>query len=313
MELLVVIAIIGVLVALLLPAMQAARESARAATCKNHLKQIGIAVHMHLDAHHHFPTGGWGYRWTGDPDRGFDKQQPGGWVYSLLPYVEQENLHALGAGLPEPEKNAAAAKRISRPPLPLFTCPTRRPAIQYPAATFAYRNQMSNSDVPSYVTRGDYAINVGHDRQNTLLGGGPKSMVSAESYSWPDPEKFTGVSFVRSEVNISQVIDGMTKTFLVGEKYVMADCYDVDCDRSDWGHIFGGFSEDTFRMAGTRNPLHRDEQNVAQPTSFGSAHAQCHFVFCDGSVRAIDYQIDPSVYEAYGNRNDGEVIALSND
>src|SRR3977135_3561541 len=70
-ELLVVIAIIGILVALLLPAIQAAREGARRAQCKSNLKQLALGCLNHHDTQKHFPTGGWGYQWVGDPDRGF--------------------------------------------------------------------------------------------------------------------------------------------------------------------------------------------------------------------------------------------------
>ena len=76
-ELLVVIAIIGILVALLLPAIQAAREAARRATCVNQLKQIALAWQLHHDTHKFFPSGGWGYRYMADPDRGFGEKQPG--------------------------------------------------------------------------------------------------------------------------------------------------------------------------------------------------------------------------------------------
>ena len=108
-ELLVVIAIIGILVALLLPAVQSAREAARRVQCTNHLKQLGLAALNHESAIRHFPAGGWSYRWIGDPDRGTNWRQPGGQFYNMLPYMEQEVVYQLQSGQANgfPVRNAA--------------------------------------------------------------------------------------------------------------------------------------------------------------------------------------------------------------
>ena len=134
-ELLVVITIIGILMSLLLPAVQSARESARSVQCANNVKQLGLGAIQHLSVTGFFPSGGWGWSCAGDPDRGFGLKQPGGWLYSVLPFVDQKNLWSLGSGIPSDSQTTAKQSAMSKQlttPVALFYCPSRRSVALYP-------------------------------------------------------------------------------------------------------------------------------------------------------------------------------------
>ena len=113
------------------------------------------------ERHEAISTGGWGWAWTGDPNRGNDWRQPGGWIYNVLPYIEQRPLHDLGDGLGlATAAELAAATQCAVTPLAVLYCPTRRPAAVYPWSAqswFTFRPGNMNRPV-SGVARNDYAI-----------------------------------------------------------------------------------------------------------------------------------------------------------
>ncbi len=133
-ELLVVIAIIGTLIALLLPAVQAAREAARRGQCLNNLKQLALGCLNHESAVKTFPTAGWCIMTIGHPDAGVGASQPGGWIFNILPYLEQGVLYRQQQGKTGDSLHAAALA-TAQAPLTVLYCPSRRPVQIYPQKT----------------------------------------------------------------------------------------------------------------------------------------------------------------------------------
>jgi hypothetical protein len=193
-----------------------AREAARRMECQNNLKQIGLAVQMHVDAHGHLPTGGWGHRWVGDPNFGFDQRQPGGWIFNVLPFMEQLNLRQQALGVPEYDRPSALRAMIAQP-VGAFNCPSRRPAQAYEflAIEFPF-----NTGPPGAAAKSDYAINAGSIK--IAAGTGPPSASPSDikNYNWPDLKTFNGISFVRSQLKLAEITDGLSQTYLAGEKYI---------------------------------------------------------------------------------------------
>jgi prepilin-type N-terminal cleavage/methylation domain-containing protein/prepilin-type processing-associated H-X9-DG protein len=303
-ELLVVIAIIGILIGLLLPAVQAAREAARRTQCINNLKQLGLGFVLHETMHKHYPTGGWGYGWWGDPDRGFGVRQHGGWGYNVLPFIEQQSLYSLGSGLEEqtPPKKAAIAQRCQTS-LTVFICPTRREAILYP---FIYLNYPFNGARVKLVGKTDYCVNVGDRGGHTEQG--PISIKQGDNpLTWANLVRTnTGVTYQRSEVRPKDIRDGTSNTYMLAERNLNPDNYENGKGADD-DSLFVGFDNDSCRMAAAL-PF-RDTPGVGNESVFGSAHAQVFNVaMCDGSVRPINYQIPLETHQRLGNRDDGQPI-----
>jgi len=314
-ELLVVIAIIGILIALLLPAVQAAREAARRLECQNHLRQLAVAALNHEQTHGHYPTGGWGYFWIGDPDRGFGEDQPGGWPFNLLPFVEQDELYQLPAdGNPNVVTNEqkAGSTLLTKMPLATLNCPSRRPSILYPKpwdGTFIAYNANDNPADDNMAARTDYAANAGCHSTHWHQAG-PSSLSGVATYGWLDTSAYYGVCFQRSTIRVSDISDGTTNTLLLGEKYLMPDAYATGNVGADNESFYAGYNNDHYRL--TYYPPLQDRPGYDHTDIFGSAHTTgCHFVFCDGSVHAISYEVDAVVFLHLGDRRDGETIDKS--
>jgi len=325
-ELLVVITIIGILVAPLMPAVQSARESGRRTQCINNLRNLGTGMLQHSTEHaEQLPTGGWGWHWVGDPERGFRKSQPGGWVYNVLPFIEQKNVYMLPADgdrdkVTEMQKQGAV--EMCRTPLTLANCPSRRLAILYlkPVhGSFIGQNVGETPSGDNTIARTDYAANTGSQSSVEYQGGpgapGDKSIDEMErNHGWRNYSNANGICFERSEVKMGQIRDGETFTIMLGEKYLDPDRYTTGNSGSDNEHMYTGYNNDIYRSTKASYAPRRDTPGLNYTTRFGSPHPSgCNFVFCDGHVGTIRYNIDPAIYEHLGNRDGGVHVELTDE
>jgi prepilin-type processing-associated H-X9-DG protein len=308
-ELLVVLFILLLLVQLALPAVQRARESARATQCRSHLQQLARGALLHEATHGRFPSAGWRDPWMADPDRGSDAAQPGGWTYNILPFIEQQQLHELGRGLRGQPRSAALAQLMTTP-LATFICPSRRSAELYPG----FAGETRNYSLPDRVAKTDYAANSG----DFFTGLWPSAAIN-ESLQPPEPdawipiENYTGVIYHRSEVRPADIRDGLSQTYLVGEKLLDARQYETGKDGGDDQVLYVGADYDGCRwtqiLPSDAQPFgpRADADYGGHPAQFGSAHpAGCHMAFCDGSVQTVAFDVDPDVHRWRGNRLDAE-------
>ncbi|MDO4575708.1 MAG: DUF1559 domain-containing protein [Planctomycetia bacterium] len=335
-ELLVVIAIIGMLVGLLLPAVQQAREAARQMQCSNHLRQLGLAALNVESSVRTLPSAGWGHTWMGDPDAGMSWGQPGNWHFTLLPALEQNALFQLPGDGQVPESPTDTAKKngtiVLETPLSVFYCPSRRPVTVVTTAGYT----LSNSTQPTLSAKGDYAANCGAYAGGSGYYSNMKTPVAdivtmRKENRWMNlSQDYTGVIYQFSKVAIGQIRDGLSNTILFGEKgldtqfyttYVYEGSYiwGEDCAeycgenhhkslRSTYGGYYTGnnFTESTYR--------HPKQDRSGYPACgevFGSAHAGAFGItLCDGSVQRLPYSVSSEVFHCLGNKADGKSVAL---
>jgi prepilin-type processing-associated H-X9-DG protein len=339
-ELLIVISIIGVLIALLMPAVKSAQESSRRAQCLNNVKQIAAACLALESQQRHLPTGGWGWQMAGDPDRGYGSTQPGGWHFNILPYLDLSDLHDMGKGLSTPgdtanSKRMAAGQAQARVAVPIFLCPTRHRLQVFPRSL---RNDYVNIVDPSpLMGRSDYAANAGTSYSN-VDPGSPNPSYSL-TFDWSSVDgtinstnsPATGVIFRASQLSTAKIKDGESNVYLIGERYLDPDCYyTAGCCDNDQGWD-EGYDWDTNRGTGTGyvnvklpdtpppvgsgTPLvpMQDQAGVGGcMQNFGSAHESgFNMAFCDGAARSVSFAINPTVHMQLGHRSDGLPTDLS--
>ena len=280
---LVVIAIIGVLIALLLPAVQHVREVGRRTQCNNHLRQIALGMHEHHSQFQSFPSAGDGW-WqsrkkasSGMPH--LSRRQDWGAFYQVLPYIEQKAVY-------QNPSNAEAAAAVIK----IYFCPTRRPPAAYPGA--------AESGLPYKTLRGglDYAGNGGF---------GPSTFPSSASF-----KKQTGVIIPRlnnEKVGLGDIRDGTSATLLLGERNFNRRRRGQTLNQWDENNGYVcGWDWDTTRWSYSA-PAPDRADNSHYDRRFGGPHAFiCNFVFCDGSTRPLAYTINLTVFRQLTGRNDGK-------
>jgi prepilin-type N-terminal cleavage/methylation domain-containing protein len=339
-ELLVVIAIIGILVALLLPAVQAAREAARRSQCQNHLKQISLGMLNHESTHGHLPVGGWSPVRSGDPDLGAGEDQPGGWPYNTMPFIEEQALHQMGAGLVGAPRLQALAQR-DQTPVGIYYCPSRRAARAYPVNNQSFQSNGQGGVVQQSIpvaARCDYAMSVGDAACNydttvsTCWDNDPTRRIwwntgvlwfAEMTPNAPSPNPIAARGNANPNppyksvlVELRHIIDGTSHTYLVGEAYLDPDEYETAASpNNDWC-AYNGSQDDKERSAGYHktggyagHPPTQDTPG-AMPTSlrfaFGSAHSAIFYMaYCDGSVQGVSYDIDLETHRQNAHRGDG--------
>lgn len=329
-EMLVVIAIVGMLVSLLLPAVNAARETARRTACMNNLQQFGRATAAYEAQYQFLPTNGWGYGWAGDPDCGGGRRQPGGWAYALLPHMDQNALYMMGASTNTDPTNSEKRKQMGQAaahPINSHYCPSRRAPIGYlvPSDVTMVNADLSVLTKPMECSKIDYAINGGgKDPCNTRgpeLNCVKNYPASPCSFSCGGPNDVTGVAGIHREITVADIKDGMSNTLLISEKYLNPQSYDgtVRCN-GDGGYALQGHDYDIARWvsniytddsgnvqyaANTARSPRPDRRGNANLNCFGSAHALgFNAVFCDGKTQLLPYTIDDKIFAMMGNKAD---------
>jgi prepilin-type N-terminal cleavage/methylation domain-containing protein len=308
-ELLVVIAIIGILVALLLPAVQAAREAARRSDCSNKMKQLGLALHNYHDTYQAFPAGSWNSGGASCTANG--RRTP--WTVAILSFIEQQNLYDQSDFSTEFVCSNAETPTTA-------TLPNR----------IVWNTQLAAFRCPSFPKSGG-----NHSNYYGVMGGGPAGAAPTGNVvcTGGAGRDFynNGILFQNSVNGFNSVTDGTSNTFLLGEtKYQIVQGARTDTHWLGWASSNrGGGTPVTGVLSGAQLPINvckcsgvtHDTTFASSGTpppgglgpihqrTFGSFHpGGCQFGLGDASVRFVSQTVDINTYYRLAIRNDGEVV-----
>ncbi len=229
--------------------------------------------------------------------------------------MEQQNLHDLSLAAPDETTRCNLALTMIQTPLSVWNCPSRRQAAAFPVRS--NRNWLANTSRPADLNigwfRADYKCNGG---SNSIgWGYGPGDWATAADstpgrngwLSLDDVKRCNGINYQRSKIRLAEITDGVSNTYMVGEKYLLPEGYYTGTYYADNEPVLGA---DDLDLHGWTNSLpYQDTPGYDNVLAFGSAHANgFNMAFCDGSVQTINYSIDPTVHLYLGCRNDDQSI-----
>jgi len=308
-ELLVVIGVIGALTALLLPAVQAAREAARRAACRNNLKQIGLALHNYHSARRSFPPGNI-QRTAGfcpgmaEPTVSYSTRF-GNWMIAILPYLEQSALY--DSYDPKSNNESPANRVVRETRVPTYVCPSDYKAEQSAVPASGPAAKQNARYAP-----GSYRAVTG--RSEDGLNYLDSEMMFDYKPQWRGPIHIAGVWGLTSET-IPNILDGLSNTLMVGEA-----CFSGESNyRTFWAYSFayysqsGATAQERTLWGNYERCVEADGDGGPNPCKrgWGSFHSGgLNFLTCDGAVHFISSNIDLNLFGSLATIAGGEGASL---
>jgi len=313
-ELLVVIAIIGILVALLLPAIQAAREAARRTECTNNLKQIGLGVHNYHDTYRSMPPG-----WIYYPNPHLISGQYAGhfgWGAFILPFTEQENLYdeldVTGRSLGELYN--AGDHATYRQPLETYRCPSDTGKRTIGGGS---EHMIWTSGANGYSSRSNYVACYGYEKDGPGLdmAGAVHSNSTVNGIWGTTPGD--GIFYKNSDTRFRDILDGTANTLLAGERCeFVRGAPSTRTQGATWvgltwpNQVASSNDDQAHSVVGcTVFPINNNIAKMNRVHAFHSNHpGGAQFTLADGSTRFVSENIDMVTYRYLGDRKDGETL-----